>query len=329
MSYTSRNVLSTTAKLAHVLEIVALLGYKKLENNVGVANHVGNYFWFEYTDYKSWTGIELQVYRKNGQIAIDTRSRVSRSYWDLLHQNKTISLLKGIFGGSFDTDAGTNRFWHPDAPPPTPLSSGCYLARWRFKNALQRANIYLDARELKGDISNNKLTGLTFVDDINPRLLSNNMILPFAMGVWEDYFRSTYVALLATSQNRNSAFKKTRLSDAQIDQIANQQLTVVEAVVENMSFQRPSKIAEHFKTLDSKLDFAGILKKPYRRRKISLFEKIEELVEIRNNFVHAGEMNHKLLDKQLEQVLSDLTAAVDRFYVLLGKHHDFKPIRDY
>jgi hypothetical protein len=81
--------------------------------------------------------------------------------------------------------------------------------------------------------------------------------------------------------------------------------------------------------LDSKLDIAAALRKPYRRRKTTLFDSIEALVEGRNAFVHVGEMDLSLYDKALDRTLTDIVEAVDRAYAAIGSHFGFTPIHDY
>jgi hypothetical protein len=147
MSYTSTSKLPRTVKLSQLQEVVELLGYRKMRDNLKIPKMMASYVWYEENDYKSWTGVELQIYRKSAGLTVDTRSRVSRSYWDLKHQNKTLKSIRDLFGGHFETDAGRNRYWRPDEPPPSALSSGCYLARWRFHNALGRARVYLMTRK--------------------------------------------------------------------------------------------------------------------------------------------------------------------------------------
>lgn len=329
MSYTSTSELPKSTSLANVREVIELLGYTRITKEARLPNMVGSYFWFDNEEYKSWTGVELQIYRKRGRITVDTRSRMSRSYWDLRHQNKTLKLVRDLFGGNFQTDAGRNRYWYPDEPPPAPLSSGCYLARWRFHNALGKARVYRMTRKLEGDVAKSKPTGFLFMDAMNPRLLSNNLLIPYVIAVWEEYFRSTFAAALKYANRREAVLKKARLSHAQLEQIASDQKPIEQAISECFSFQRPSAIGEHYKLLDGRLDLAAALRKPYRRRKITLYDSIEALVEGRNAFVHAGEMNLTLYDKELESTLADIVEAVDRAYAVLGSHFNFTPIRDY
>lgn len=329
MSYESENELPRGTILARVKEVVELLGYKAVKDGLQVPNMKGCYFWHAPSDYKSWTGVELSIYRQDNVIRVNTRTRSSRSYWDLTHQNETIKLIRDLFGGNFETDVGKSRYLRPLSPPPSPLSSGCFLARWHFHNALMKANIYLSSRKLEGDIAREKPTGLIFMDEINPRLLSNNLLVPFIVAVWEEYFRATFTAVLRYANKRDSVLKKARLSHAQLELITTEKQQVERTIAECFSFQRPSHIGDNFKLIDSKLDIAGAMRKPYRQRKKSLYDSIEELVELRNRFVHEGDMELSLYDKQLDAILKDAVVAVDRAYEAVGTHFGFTPIHDY
>ena len=81
--------------------------------------------------------------------------------------------------------------------------------------------------------------------------------------------------------------------------------------------------------MEPKIDIAGALRKPYRRRKVSLYDSIEALVDARNTFVHAGRMDLDLYDKRLNATLDDMTAAVDRAYGHIAKYYGFTAIHDY
>lgn len=179
MSYTSTSIFRPSVTTAQVLEIVGLLGYKRARDTLRVPNLIAAYYWYDETDYRSWSGVGLDIYKTpKGPVKVTTRSTVARSHWDLVHQNKTLKLLRDLFGGHFETDAGRNRYWRPEEPPPLPISSGCYLARWRFHNNFGRAAVYLMTRKLEGPIARDSATGFEFMDEMNPRLLSNNLLVP-------------------------------------------------------------------------------------------------------------------------------------------------------
>lgn len=155
---------------------------------------IKSYHWFEHKDYKSTYGVELSVYSHNNKLYVTTRTNVSRSFYDLEHQNKTIKLLRKHFGGSFTTDEGKGRYLQPRSGPPEPAAAGCHLAFSSFGSNLIRARQYFDSRNF-GE-KKQESTGIYWLDRNNPRLLSNNFIITFLVSISEDFWKSTYVALL-------------------------------------------------------------------------------------------------------------------------------------
>jgi hypothetical protein len=321
VSYTSESVLPVGTTLGRLQEIISLLDYRKVSDDQEVPTRVGSYFWYEPENYASFVGVELDVYRtRRGDITVTTRSRSSRSYWDLAQQNKTIKLIRDLFGGHFRTDAGRNRYLRLEGSPPSPLASGCFLARWRFHNDLIRARIYLMARKFD-PTAKDKPTGLNFLDEINPRLLSNNLLLPYFIAVWEEYFRATFAVLFKCAAKKEAVLRNARIDHTDLEQMAAGAQPVERAVAESFSFQRPSSIDKNFKLLARELEVAAVLRKPFRSRKMSLFDSIERLIDVRNEFVHTGTMDIGLFDEQLTQVSKDLEVAVNRVYEHVSKHY--------
>ncbi len=330
MSYTSESVLPSPVTLVQVQDLVALLGYIKLKDKPKIPDLAAGYIWYDEIDYRSYVGVELAIYRdKNGSITVTTRSRVGRSYWDLIQQNKTLKMFRDLLGAHFTTDAGRNRYWRPDEPAPSPLASGCFLARWRFHNGFGRARVYIMHRKLEGHIAKDASSGFDFMDELNPRLLSNNFLLPYVVAVWEEYFRATFAACLKYSTQRESAFKRARLRHEDLESVASGTQLIERAVAESFSFQRPSTINDNFRMLDPKLDIGGAMRKPYRQRKVNLFDSIEQLVEDRNEFVHTGRMNLRFFDVRLKVAFFDMEVAVNRVYDCIGAHYQFVPNHDY
>lgn len=328
MSYESRNVLSRGTKLTLVRELITLLGYISVKDDFKVPNRKDSMMWFDDSDYKSWAGVELDIYKEKEKITVTTRSRSARSYWDLMHQNRTIKLLKDLFGGYFETDEGRNRLAYPTDKPPSPISSGCYLARWRFNNALMFPYMYMHYRP-DGKNARPETTGLELVDSINPRFFANALLIPYLIAIWEEYFRSIFVVLLRYSDYRPSVLKKTRLTQHHLESIASGELAVEQAISESLSFQRPSNIVEHFRIVEPNLDIMSPLRKPYRRRKKNLYDSVEGVVVIRNQFVHSGEVGIHITDKEIDKIKNDIEVAVDRTYEHFGQFFKFRPIRDY
>jgi hypothetical protein len=55
MSYSSTNTLPNTVKLRQLQQVIDLLGYGKIPKHPDLPNMVGNYFWLDNDDYRSWS----------------------------------------------------------------------------------------------------------------------------------------------------------------------------------------------------------------------------------------------------------------------------------
>jgi len=313
MSYESENILDSSIRIKDVQNFIELLGYKYQ----GIWNgeelgKIKSYHWFEIKDYKSTYGVELSIYTHNSKLYVTTRTNASRSYYDLEHQNKTIRLLKKHFGGTFVTDEGKGRYLQIRGKPPEPAASGCHLAFSSFSSNLIRARQYYDSR--KFDEKKQESSGIYWLDRYNPRLLSNNFILTFLVSISEDYWKSTYISLLKYTENKESIFKTGKIYPDRFVKISNGELTVEEGFAESISFARISNVCNQFKNLDKKLDFAAVLKKPYRRRKKNLFDTLEEMTEIRNMIIHDASSPVMLEEEYIKDSINILHDSIEKCY---------------
>lgn len=256
MSLGSTNILSDKATISKVKKLIEMLGYTKYQDYSG-------YFWYDKNNYKSYVGVELEINCENKTIEIHTRTRAGRSYWDLKQQNKTIKYFKDYFGGSFETDEGKGRYYSLDDKPPTELESGLFISRWVYNNALMQPRIYLSTRKIEANVARPEPTGWDFIDIMNPILFSNNLLIPYFVGIWEEYLKSSYIVLLKFSVNRERILKNARLTSDNLQDISSGIVSVEEAIADGLSFQRPKIIAENFKSLDNRIDIYSTLKKPY------------------------------------------------------------------
>jgi hypothetical protein len=146
MGYWSESVLPKGTRSEDVQELVEFLGFHK-HRSVSTGS-LAEYLWFEEADYKSYSGVALEISRnENGNLVVETRTPTAASYWDRKHQNHTIRTIRKYFNGTFTTDAGRGRYWHPEGDPPLPAQSGCAIAFDRFGGGLFQVLIFLNARE--------------------------------------------------------------------------------------------------------------------------------------------------------------------------------------
>ena len=326
MSYCSTNTLPITTSLSRLIEVIELLGFKKTIDHLKIENQVGSYFWLGDDDSITFVGVELSIYKNDDCITVTTRTRVGRSYWDLALQNKTISLIKSLFGGRFQTDEGMNRYLNFDCQEPSKVASSLYIDRCVYNNAAMKVKIYLSSRNMIGDVARDESAGIQWIDDMNPRLLSNNMIIPYLIGCWESYFRNSYISILKYSDNIDyNALKNCKISSSELLRIIKKKDSLEKVIADGLSFQKPYIISENFRKLNSEIDISSWLKKPYRRRKKTLYDSITEITDRRNYIVHTGNIDLTLFDKKIQTIMNDLTEAIDRVYQGFGAIFDFVP----
>ena len=330
MSYCSENKLPLTTPLNRLFEVIELLGYKKGVDSLKLDNQLAFYYWDGDVDHIPFVGITLHVLKYEDYISVNTRTRIGRSFWDLQQQNKTISLLKALFGGSFITDEGGNRYMKFDVPEPSKLACSLYVARWVFHNALINPSVYLSSRKLTGDLAEKGLTGFSWLDEMNPMVLSNNILIPYIIGCWETYFRQSYISVIRYADNiPEKALKNCRVRSADLLKAARNPELLIYYLADSLSFQRPSVIAENFKQLNAKIDIASWLRKPYHNRKKPLFDSITEIIDQRDSLVHTGALSLDVSDQEVKRILNDLSEAADRVYGGLGVVFEFKPNYDF
>ncbi|HEX7679523.1 MAG TPA: hypothetical protein VF713_15430, partial [Thermoanaerobaculia bacterium] len=202
MSYSSEHVLAKGTRIADVREFIELLSYRRQ----GVLRYEGQayeeYYFFDDLDYHSWSGVELSLHqREDRRVVVSTRSAVGRSFYDLAHQNYTIFNLRKRFGGDFETDEGRNRYQRSATGPTSPAASGCHLAFNRFGTNLIKAAYYHSSRQFAREMLMPSPRFKAMLD-FDPRALANNALVPYLVATLEDYFKSSFVAILRYSPRK-------------------------------------------------------------------------------------------------------------------------------
>lgn len=329
MSYESINYLPENTSKAKVLRLIDLLGYKKgakIDPSV-----FASYTWYENSrETISYVGIELSVLKdEDGLFQIYTRTRAGRSFWDLEKQNETIRLLRSYLGGYFQTDEGINRYF-PKEDEPSKLQAALFLPRWKYENEMTMFKMFISTRGMKQEgITKDALTGIGFIDALNTRFFSNELLIPYFVAIWENYLRSSYVMILRHANIKELKRLKKHFQNEELRMLVDGKISFEEAYANTLSFQRPEAVSENFKALDSRLDLGGVLKKPFRKRKRNLYSSISEYVDFRNEVVHSGTQGRNLTDAKIQTIAADFTYAVDKIYEEYERCYGLELSRDF
>ncbi|MBE6945912.1 MAG: hypothetical protein E7459_07485 [Ruminococcaceae bacterium] len=96
--------------------------------------------------------------------------------------------------------------------------------------------------------------------------------------------------------------------------IAKGKISVEEAVALSMSFQNIVKIDSYFKALDNSISIYGALSKPYRRRKETLFDTVNRVLEHRHGMVHRMGVDISYSKEDVLRDIESVKVALNRTY---------------
>ncbi|MBL0622232.1 hypothetical protein Q7I36_04295 [Aeromonas veronii] len=330
MGYDCTNHFPVGTKAKDVESFLLLLGYEKGQKGPFSGMNGTPYFFYDDKDYKYITGIysELIIEQETGELTLWTRTTIWRSKFDSDFHNYTIKELRKRFGGYFVSDYGKNRYFKFDGPIREKAEAGVYKSYGRFINNIKRAKHFTHF----SDLNNNEkypIHNIDFIDSMNPKLLASNVLVPYILSAIEEFFRSTYIALLKYSDNKEAIIQNARIQGAELLLIDQGFLTVPEAVAKWMSFQEMNKVNQAFKQLDKRIDLHGSLIKPYGRKKENFWQMLTRIIELRHGIIHRAEMDTTYFPKNVEHDLKYVEKAIWRFYQHLVHIYDWNQVKEW
>jgi len=315
-----RNYLPSNTPRKDVEEFLIILGYVRIPRSQFTTKGATDVLYHP-DDYKYFEGIYAEVYLdKDEGLTVHTHTRIWRSRYETDFHNYTIKQLRKRFGGHFCSDNGENRYLTNESPYIDKEEAGCYQAYSRFFDNIQRASYTIETwLSAKTDMSwSSKEVGkLAVIDLVNPLVATVNMAIPFIVSIFEDYFRSTYIALLKYSPQKEAIIRDCRIQGEDLLLLAKGEITVEDAIARSRSFQNMKRIAQSFKELDRNIDLYGILQKPYRRRKKSVYDIFEEIIHLRHLIVHRAELILNYTPQALLRDIQTIRVGTERFYLSL------------
>lgn len=269
----------------------------------------GFYYCGNDSEYKYLSGVSVQKYEvTENEIIYRVRTQAFSSGYDIKKQNDTIRALKVYCDAWFISDIGKNRYFEVDSLVKG-AESGCYFAIQNLDN-----NFSLLLHSLNKYPSDN--SGEKQVSDYGfptPSEFNANVYLSYLCSLMEEFFRSTYVALLKYSDKKDKIIN-VKFSTFDLLDISEGKKTLEEAYARTLSFQNIHKINSHFIALNKKYDLGKPLKQPYHGRKESLYEQINRLFECRHAMIHNTEINLDYGTNELKKDIEDIKTAFIRVY---------------
>ncbi len=295
-----------------VEEILELLKYKKIKKDL--------FMYYEEKDYKSLLGNAATIYFEENRLKLHLRTFMHCSDYDLYYMNYTIKTIKRFFECTFYTDEGNNRYFkHGEII--TKSEAGCYKAFFNIENDFSYIKLYIDI------MKNDKRMKMDLPKDYkeyNPMYIMTTMGLPYLCTIIENYFRNLFIALFKYSDNKEKVIKSVKIYNSDLNKVSNEDMQIEEAIARAMSFQNIEKIVQNFKILNSEIDIKGYLNKPYKRRKESLYETINRVLEQRHNFIHSKLFEYDYDLNKFEKDVNLVEEALNRVYKEIVKFYSWE-----
>lgn len=293
-------------------DLILMLGYEKRK---------GWFYCGNDEEYKYEAGVQVWKYEEDEnkqEITYRVRVQAFGSGYDLKKANETISALKKYCSAWFESDVGRNRYFETGELIKG-AENGCYIAISYLAN-----NFSLLAHSLKKYPEDLDAEKMMYEYGIpTPSSFNANVYLAYLCALIEEYFRSTYIALLKYSDKKDKILN-CKFSAYDLIEISEGKKTIEEAYARMLSFQNIQKIVMNFKNLDNRLDIGSPLKKPYHGRKKSLYDQIDEIFERRHKMIHRMDVDCNYTSELLSKDIDDIKVALTRIYQYLCKQYSWE-----
>lgn len=271
-------------------------------------------------EYKYFSGVQVWLCDENDEEWIyRVRSQIDAVGYDLKKMNDTIRCLKQYCDATFISDEGKNRYFKEEMLIKG-AQSGCYFAVERLFNnfSLLKYTLSKYPEDEAGERSMHEIAGIP-----SPNMLMANIFSTYLCSLIEEYFRTTYIALLKYSEDKKKILN-VKFSPYDMAEISDGKKTVEEVFASTLSFQNIQKICSNFRSLDNKMDIGQALKRPYNKRKKSLYNQINDILERRHGLIHRLETDDDYNAERLKKDIQDVIVAVKRVYSYICKYYNWE-----
>ena len=328
MGYDAINILPVGTRIKDVENFLLLLNYERnSQDKIDRELKAKSYIHFKEEDYSSFSGVKAGVYKRadNNGFNVEYHTKIWASKYDIDYINYTVGQLQKYFGGHFSTDAGKNRYLKFDDHIRIKAEAGCYLAYQNFdlniNKALQLANNIKKNRFEFVKIPRLKM--FSFLKELNPNTLALNLIIPFLIAITEEYFRSTYVAMLKYNLNKTKIIKRASFTEDDIERLLKKEISFEEASSRWLNFQELEKINKHFKEQDNRLDLFGKIKKTSKGKE-SNYDSLKRIINLRHSIIHNSTLDFEYNTAKSINDIELVYESIKIIYHTITTHYKWK-----
>ncbi len=337
---------SSQRKLRIIDKFLKERGYERSYNFLFMKKGVRYYFWFDYNDFRSHEGVELDVRTtENNDIYIHARSRSMASYYDISELNEVIRQLRRMFGGYIEGDYGRNRYIPLWDDKSTPISRGIGVLYDKVSDNINSIGWSLPKEEMADDIKKkqkekgskldrNDISFTELVCSMDPSRVLYNELMPFLVACLESFLKQAFIILLrhdieARKKLREKGKREINISFDELCQVEEKYILPEEIIAKRYNFQNLKSIKEAYLEYFD-IDIEGILRKSVVRKnrpRISLYEKLNELIEYRHRIIHELDINRQLTRKKFQDYMHITTKSLKEITKAIEKKYNIKIVK--
>jgi hypothetical protein len=303
------------------------------------------FFWFDNSDYKSITGVELTIFpvaKKDNPYndntwAVHVRNTYAASYFDVLKLNQTIRDMRKQFGGDFLSDNGKNRYFDTGEDNSSPLSRGIEQIYTFQRSNLEKIKFALPDEKIKLPQQKDFDSRFDYLTEVirmqDPSRVIYNGLLPLLVAIIESFLYDYFHILLrydATAQRRLVDNNQTIKLDLLFAKgLEGGDLKKEEAIAHQFKFQNLNSTQKAFGDyLDidmNKILHAKIIKK---RPRTDLYQAISNIISTRHDVVHGFILDPYLSKQAFSQKISLVQSFLDVITDEVERKHKITIQRD-
>jgi hypothetical protein len=247
-----------------------------------------HFFWFDDTDYRSTTGVEITIYPvqdserslRSSEWAIHVRNTYSATWHDVEMLNRILRTGRKKFGGDIFGDYGKNRYAPLWDDASTPISRGF---AWVYSMAHGNIRATLHALPSELDIPKGDAKLESILKSNDPSRVIYNGLVPFLISVLEFYLKNIFLIALKYDPNAQDKIEDLR---REVSSMALQdEKGPEESIADSISFQDLRNVKKAFRKWLN-VDIKKPLTQSETTPDESLWRRLDSLIKYRHDIIH-------------------------------------------
>jgi hypothetical protein len=296
---------------------LVLIGYKRLPvDSISRKIKSTSFYFPPDSDPARLSSVTAEIYvNDDGKLVATSRANIWCTYRDTELQNMMLRELKNYFKGYFESDFGKNRYFKNSGPNRHGVEAACYAASFRFLNSIVSMKFLNTWVMEKTEPKPKREKDFAAINMTNPAVLTANLGTIYVVSLVEEFFKSIFIETLRSSKHTINLNRFGAVRPFVLERAYQGQISLENAVAENLSFQNADRIRQHFSGLPLVGSIAKYLGRTFSSRsQIKRVDMLQRIFDKRHSIVHQAEIDYNYLPSDLMKDISFCERLVRGLY---------------